>query len=218
MKRYEAMFLFDTAVSRDWETTVQEVQRLLDRIGAELLVCVKFDERKLAYELNKRKRGMYVLTYFEAPPERITDLERDVRLSELLLRVLVLRAENLTEERLAELRAHPADTPLAPMTGDGRRHDDDRRPHDRRPGRDRFSDGGGDRPDRGAGERRPAPAPAPVPSSAPAAPAETASDAGTPAPAPEPVPDKAPAEEPGGAPAAGADVSPAVPPKEETEA
>jgi hypothetical protein len=76
-----------------------------------------------------------VLTYFEAPPERIGDLERDVQLSELVLRALVLRAEKLTEERLAELRAHPPETPLAPPAGDGRRHADDRRGHDRRPPR-----------------------------------------------------------------------------------
>jgi small subunit ribosomal protein S6 len=133
------MFLFDTGVIRDWSDIEQEVQRLFERIGAKQLVCVKFDERKLAYEIRRRKRGTYVLTYFEAEPERIADLERDARLSEVVLRLLVLRAEDLTEERLAELKAHPAETPLAPQTGDGRRHDDDRR--DRRGGRDFRSSG-----------------------------------------------------------------------------
>lgn len=132
MKRYEVMFLFDTAAVRDWAGIEEEVRRLCDRIGAQLLVCVKYDERKLAYEIARRKRGTYVLTYIDAPVERIGDLERDVRLSEVILRALVLRADKLTEEKLAELRAHPAETPLAPMTGDGRRHEDDRRPHDRR--------------------------------------------------------------------------------------
>lgn len=133
MKRYEAMFLFDTAAMRDWAAIETEVRRLCDRIGAQLLVCVKFDERKLAFEIRHRKRGTYVLAYIDAPSERIGDLERDVRLSEVIMRALVLRVETLTEERLAQLRAHPVDTPLAPMTGDGRRHDDDRRGHDRRP-------------------------------------------------------------------------------------
>ncbi len=127
MKRYEAMFLFDTPVGRDWSGVEQEVRRLLDRIGANLLVCVKFDERKLAYEIRRRKRGLYVLSYFEAPSERIGELERDAQLSEVILRLLVLRAENLTEEKLAELKAHAPETPLVPMAGDGRRHDDDRR-------------------------------------------------------------------------------------------
>lgn len=134
MKRYEVMFLFDTAAVRDWAGIEEEVKRLCGRIGAELLVCVKFDERKLAYEIARRKRGTYVLAYIDAPSERIGDLERDIQLSEVLLRGMVVRAEGLTEECLAELRAHPVDTPLMPLAGDGRRHDDDRRGHDRRGG------------------------------------------------------------------------------------
>jgi small subunit ribosomal protein S6 len=131
LRRYEALFLFDTTAAREWAAIEEEVRRLCSRIGAELLVCVKFDERKLAYEIARRKRGTYVLAYFDAPSEKINDMERDIRLSELILRGLVLRAEKLTEERLAELRAHPAETPLAPMGGDGRRHDDDRRTGER---------------------------------------------------------------------------------------
>ena len=133
MKRYEAMLLFDTAAMHDWAAIEEEVRRLCGRIGAELLVCVKFDERKLAYEIARRKRGTYVLAYLDAPPDRLGDLERDIQLSEIVLRGLIVRAEKLTDERLAELRAHPADTPIAPPAGDGRRHDDDRRGHDRRP-------------------------------------------------------------------------------------
>jgi ribosomal protein S6 len=128
------MFLFDTTAAREWSTIEDEVRRLCSRIGAELLVCVKFDERKLAYEIARRKRGTYVLAYIDVPRKRIGDLERDIRLSEVILRGLVLRAEGLTEERLAQLRAHPADVPLTPLGGDGRRHDDDRRPWERHTG------------------------------------------------------------------------------------
>ncbi len=124
MKRYEGMFLFDNAVSHDWPSIEAEIKRLMDRIGATLLVCLKFDERKLAYEIKGRKRGTYVLTYFDAPGEKIGELERDAQLSESVLRVLVLRAEGLSEERLAQLKAHQPDTPLQPISGDGRRHDE----------------------------------------------------------------------------------------------
>jgi len=145
LNRYEGMFLFDAAVTRDWAEVEAEIKRLFDRIGAEQLACVKFDERKLAYEINKRKRGIYALTYFEAPPDRIVDLERDVQLSETVLRVLVLRPDKVTDERLAELRAHDNTTSLTPLSGDGRRHDDGR--PDRRHDRDRPSDDRGrDRP------------------------------------------------------------------------
>jgi len=64
-----------------------------------------------------------VLTYFNAPPERITELERDAQLSESVLRMMVLRAEHVTDERIRELQAWPPENPLQPI-GEGRRHDD----------------------------------------------------------------------------------------------
>jgi small subunit ribosomal protein S6 len=123
LKRYEGMFLFDSAALHQWSEMEAEVRRLCDRIQADLQVCVNFDERKLAYEIKGRRRGTYVLTYFDADPSRIGELERDVQLSEVILRVLVLRAEKITEARIAELKAHPAGQPLQPISSDGRRGD-----------------------------------------------------------------------------------------------
>ena len=123
MKRYEGMFLFDNTAVHEWSDMEAEVRRLFERIGAESLVCVKFDERKLAYDIKGRKRGTYVLTYFDVDPARIVDLERDAQLSELILRMMVLRADKLSEERLAELQAHAPDQPLQPITSESRRRE-----------------------------------------------------------------------------------------------
>jgi small subunit ribosomal protein S6 len=123
LKRYEGMFLFDSAALHQWSEMEAEVRRLCDRIQANLQVCVNFDERKLAYEIKGRKRGTYVLTYFDADPSRIGELERDVQLSEVILRVLVLRADKISEARIAELKSHPAGQPLQPISSEGRRGD-----------------------------------------------------------------------------------------------
>lgn len=127
MNRYEGMFLFDNATAQGWQPIEEEVRRLLDRIGAKLEVCTKYDERKLAYEIKRRKRGTYVLTYFEAAPDKITQLERDAGLSELLLRTMIMRADSITPERLAELKAKPVETSLQPAATEGRRGDYDGR-------------------------------------------------------------------------------------------
>ena len=175
MKRYEAMFLFDNTTVHQWPEMEAEVARLFERIGAEQLVCVKFDERKLAYEINKRKRGTYVLTYFDADPNRINDLERDVRLSEVVLRVMVLKADKLTEARLAELKAWPPEQPLQPIGTEGRRGEGgprDRRDHGDRPQRSHGQDSG------------PAPAAKPEPAPAGDAPATEEKPAAEPTPEP----------------------------------
>lgn len=139
MRRYEGMFLFDNAAVHEWAGMEAEVRRLCDRVGATLVACVKFDERKLAYEIKGRKRGTYVLAYFDAPPTKITEMERDATLSEVLLRSMFVSEPHLPEARLAELKAWPVDQPLQPASQhEGRRDDRGDRGHGRDGGRRDF--------------------------------------------------------------------------------
>lgn len=100
MRLYEAMFLVPTGVATDWEAVEAEIGRLMERAGSELLVCRRWDERRLAYPIKGHKRGCYILTYFRADPGRIAELERSARLSERILRALVLRADQVSEEQI----------------------------------------------------------------------------------------------------------------------
>lgn len=137
MRRFEGMFLFDNAAVHDWAGMEAEVRRLCDRVGASLVTCLKFDERKLAFEIKGRKRGTYVLAYFDAPPGKITEMERDATLSEVLLRSMFISEPALSDARLAELKAWPPEQPLQPASQhDGRREE-------RGYGRDGYGGGGG---------------------------------------------------------------------------
>ena len=102
MKNYEGMFLFDPAMLADWEAVQKEVARMLDRAGAQIVACSRWDERRLAYEIKGRKRGVYALVYFKAEPEKVVGIERDVNLSESALRCLILRVDNMTDEEMKE--------------------------------------------------------------------------------------------------------------------
>lgn len=102
MNQYEAMFLFDPSFGSAYESCEQEIQRLMERAEAETLFCRKWEERRLAYRIRGRKRGVYVLTYFKAHPSKIVGLERDATLSEHILRLLVLRAEEVTLEEMGQ--------------------------------------------------------------------------------------------------------------------
>lgn len=108
MKYYEGMFLFDPAVATNFEAAQTEMNRLMERAGARVITCNKWDERRLAYEIKGRKRGLYVLTYFEAETGKIKDLERDVQLSDSVLRCLLVKADHLTEDEMKEIAAKPA--------------------------------------------------------------------------------------------------------------
>lgn len=100
MNTYEMMFIFDPTVGDNWEKVEGEIDRLMQRAEAEVIVTNKLDERRLAFEIDGRKRGLYVLTYFRANGDKITALERDARLSEMILRVLIIRADGISEEKM----------------------------------------------------------------------------------------------------------------------
>jgi len=107
------MFLFDPALGSEWGKVEAEVNRLMERCGARVIMWGKWDERRLAYPIKQHKRAVYVLVYFQADADKIVGLERDVQLSEVVLRSLVLRADHVSEEQMSESigRAQPRATP-----------------------------------------------------------------------------------------------------------
>jgi ribosomal protein S6 len=93
------MFLVDSAdAASDWDGVVATVRTILDRAGAEVLSLKKWDERKLAYEINRKSRGTYILSYFRAVGTKIQGMERDIRLNERIMRALILNVEHMTQE------------------------------------------------------------------------------------------------------------------------
>jgi small subunit ribosomal protein S6 len=94
------MFLFDPGFANEGDNVQQELDRILERAQAALIGLSRWDERKLAYEIKRRKRGVHVIAYFSAPAESIRGIERDVQLSDHILRVLILRADHVTEEQM----------------------------------------------------------------------------------------------------------------------
>jgi len=97
---YEGMFLFGQSAATDLGSVVEHLTGILDRAGAEIVAIQKWDDRRLAYEIRKQKRGVYILVYFSCDAANLSRIERDCNLSELVLRSMVLRADHLTLEEM----------------------------------------------------------------------------------------------------------------------
>jgi small subunit ribosomal protein S6 len=97
---YEAMFLVSPGEAADLNSIVEHIMHLVTHGGGEVLAFSKWDERRLAYEVKKNKRGLYFLCYFAVDSVRVTDIERNCNLSERLLRVLITKADHLTIEEM----------------------------------------------------------------------------------------------------------------------
>jgi ribosomal protein S6 len=85
------MFMVDPAhAARDWNATEKHVLDILKRHKSEIITSEKWADRKLAYEIKHQKRAVYLLVHFRAPGEAIASIRADCRLSEIILRVLVI--------------------------------------------------------------------------------------------------------------------------------
>lgn len=98
---YEGMFLVDSALAAaDWDGTLAVIDNILKRADAEVVVLRKWGERKLAYDIDHKSRGTYVLCYFKADGRRVRGIEKDVQLSEKIMRVLILTTEGRPPEMI----------------------------------------------------------------------------------------------------------------------
>lgn len=100
MHPYEAMFLVTQQVATDFNGLIAHIRELFARAHAEVLALQKWDERRLAFEIDKQRRAIYILAYFQCDPESIAGLERDCNISERLLRVLITRADHMSEDQM----------------------------------------------------------------------------------------------------------------------
>lgn len=106
---YEGMFLVDSALATaDWEGTLAVVENILKRADAEVVAIRKWGERKLAYDIEHKTRGTYILAYFKAEGPRISGIEKDVLLSEKIMRCLILGTEKRPPELIeADIKGEP---------------------------------------------------------------------------------------------------------------
>ncbi|MBU1260900.1 MAG: 30S ribosomal protein S6 [Planctomycetes bacterium] len=98
---YEGLFLVDSGeAAADWQGINDHVKKVLERNEVEIVKMCKWDERPLAYPILGRKRGTYILVYFNAPCGKLGAIERDAQLSERILRILILRGDHITPENM----------------------------------------------------------------------------------------------------------------------
>jgi len=137
---YEGMFLVDSALATaDWEGTLAVVENILKRADAEVVAIRKWGERKLAYDIDHKTRGTYILAYFKVDGRRIAGIEKDVLLSEKIMRVLILGTEKRPPELIeADIKGLPRVEPVegAPEAEESRQRRDRR---DYEPGEDRYA-------------------------------------------------------------------------------
>lgn len=93
MNKYETVFIIDQKVE---EAGIKElIQKFSDLINSDGKVeeVNEMGKRKLAYEIKKNKEAYYVAIEFEANPSLIKELERVYRITDEVIKFIVVRKD-----------------------------------------------------------------------------------------------------------------------------
>ena len=94
MNKYESVVIINPSVEEQgMKTLIAKFSDLINSNG-KLEKVEELGKKKLAYEIKKNKEAHYVLFNFEAKPEFITELERVYRITDEVLKFIVVRKEN----------------------------------------------------------------------------------------------------------------------------
>jgi small subunit ribosomal protein S6 len=87
---YECLFLLDsTKTSGNMDNARAQLHAVLEKYGAEILASRPWDDRRLAYPIKGHKKGQFYLIFFKCDSLKMSEMDHDFRLSELILRHLV---------------------------------------------------------------------------------------------------------------------------------
>ena len=92
MREYELVFVISPEVAdENLGTTTEKVSQFISNRGGSIDKVEPWGRRKLAYPISDFREGNYVLLQFKMDPQNVTDLESSLRISEEVLRYLVVR-------------------------------------------------------------------------------------------------------------------------------
>lgn len=92
MREYEVLYIVRADVDDDKvQDAVKRVNTLIERSGGSAERTNLWGKRKLAYEVKHQKEGSYVLQDFQLDPDRVPELESSLKITEEVLRHLIVR-------------------------------------------------------------------------------------------------------------------------------
>ena len=91
---YETIFIIDANLEEDAVKALTEKFTSLISKNGTLESVDEWGKRKLAYEINDRTEGYYVLANFTADGEFPKELDRQYRITDGILRTIIIRMDN----------------------------------------------------------------------------------------------------------------------------
>ena len=103
-RKYEVMFILrpDTT-EEDMDRLLQTMETNVAATGGKVTGFERMGKRRLAYTVKKFQDGIYILAFVEGPGSVLKELERRLRVQELVIKFITIRTDE-EEKRLAKVK------------------------------------------------------------------------------------------------------------------
>lgn len=115
-RRYETMIVLRTDLQdAGVKEQAERVRKLLETQGAVVAGVHEWGLRELAYAIEKERRGYYILVEYKGPAAAVAELERTLKLSDVVLRFVTIRQDDdappvVPPQRDTESSAHAGES------------------------------------------------------------------------------------------------------------
>jgi small subunit ribosomal protein S6 len=119
MRIYEELFIVrPDAAEEEIDAWIEQLKQVIAGAGGTVDKVDKWGKRKLAYRVAKREEGYYVLLQFSSGAEAVKELERRMRVSDLVLKYLTVRIDEKLKriEKRRKMREKRAARKPAPLS------------------------------------------------------------------------------------------------------
>jgi small subunit ribosomal protein S6 len=110
-RTYEVIFIVNPEAADDEVMRLSEgVQKIITGQGGSIVKTEMMGKRQLAYEINHKKDGTYVLLEVEGSGSEIAEVERRMRVNDQILRYMTVRVDEARRraQKLKDRRARKA--------------------------------------------------------------------------------------------------------------
>lgn len=94
MNKYEVMYIVKPAEEEAVEAVAAKFESLITNNGGTIDKVDRWGKRRLAYELKDFNEGIYFVVYFTAPAGAVAELERVMKITDEILRHMVVKQED----------------------------------------------------------------------------------------------------------------------------
>ncbi len=118
MRIYEELFIVrPDATAEELDPLIEQVKGIVTATGGTLDKTEKWGVRRLAYRVMKQREGFYVLLQFTATAETVKEVERRLRVNDMVLKFITVRIDEKMkriEKRRKAREKRAARKPVAP--------------------------------------------------------------------------------------------------------